>query len=204
MLKRFKVLIAPAGVALVFAGCLSGADQQAEARAEQEKRVTFITETSKSAAAAAGVNAENPFHAEIVASLDALGCPKLSRLFTDLLDFQGSEDRPLPASFVEYLACFGVSGSGTLDDIDVVYAKFENPTQLLDCICGGTGLSDLYLGGNFALTNFQGSTSAAAGVAFDGKSSSSAGSSFDGKSSSGAGSSFDGKSSSGAGTRFGR
>lgn len=181
------------GAALALAGCLSGADQQAETDVAREKRVTFVTETSLSAAEAAGVNVENPFHAEIVKSLDALGCPKLSRLFTDLADFQGTPTQTLPASFVDYLSCFGVSANGTLDDIDVVYEKFENPTQLLDCICGGTGLSDMYFGGDFSLKAFEGRTSAAAGAAFDGKSSSGSGSPFDGKSSSGAGQPFSGK-----------
>lgn len=182
--------ITAAGAALALVGCLNGAETQSEARIAQEKRVEFINESSMSVAEAAGLKASNPFHDEIVKSLDALGCPKLSRLFTDLMDYQGSVERPLPASFVDYLACFGVSGSGTPDDIDVVYTKFEDPVALLDCICGGSGLSDLYFGGNFNLTTFQGSTSAAAGTAFDGKSASGGGSAFDGKNSSGAGKPF--------------
>jgi len=153
--------ITAAGAALALVGCLNGAETQSEARIAQEKRVEFINESSMSVAEAAGLQASNPFHDEIVKSLDALGCPKLSRLFTDLLDYQGSVERPLPASFVDYLACFGVSGSGTPDDIDVVYAKFEDPVALLDCICGGSGLSEL-LEGKIELFSVQASAAAEA------------------------------------------
>lgn len=138
--------IAAVGTLFALAGCL-GADQKSEAEIAREKRVAFVNETSQSAVEAAGISLpKSAANDELAKALDQLGCPKLSKLFSDLSSFQGTWEKPLPASFLDYLSCFGINGSGTLDDIDVISEKLKNPTELLDCICGSDALSQLVAG----------------------------------------------------------
>jgi hypothetical protein len=188
---------------LGLAGCLNG-DVDAENRAADAKRVSFIEQTAPVLGKAAAE--EFPIGGnqnEIIAqNLEKIGCPKLAKLFRDMMDFQGTEDKPLPTSFTDYLSCFGVSGSGTLDDIDVVWEKFDDPEALLECICGGTGMTDYLNSVNFQWSVFQGAASTAAGSAFSGASSSSSGGGFSGSSSSSSGGGFDGSSSSASGSSF--
>lgn len=159
MNKMHGFKIAALGTVFALAGCL-GADQKSEMETAREKRVAFVNETSLSAIEAANI-AVGPSNAEIAKSLDQLGCPKLSKLFTDLSTFQGTWEKPLPQSFIEYLSCFGIQGNGTLDDIDIISEKLNNPTELLDCICGSNALSQLLVG---KIELFSAQTSAAAQV----------------------------------------
>lgn len=161
MNKMHGFKVAAVGITFALAGCL-GADQKAEMETAREKRVTFVNETSLSAVEAAGIPlAKSANNDQITQALDQLGCPKLSKLFSDLSNFQGTWEKPLPASFIDYLSCFGIQGNGTLDDIDVVYDKLQNPTALLDCICGGSALSEL-LAGKIELFSVQASAAAEA------------------------------------------
>lgn len=157
---------AAAGLALALGGCLSGADQSAEERQARANSLKFIQESSapiSTQVAAEGDNNANPFHGPILDNLEAIGCPKLANLFRDMTSYQGSVEQPFPQSFHDYLSCFGIDVNATIHDIDGVYAKFENPKELLDCICGGSGLSDL-LEGKFEVFSAQ---AAAAAESFD-------------------------------------
>jgi hypothetical protein len=173
-------------------GCMGvDRDEQAENRATDAKRLQFINETSASLAK----SAVGP----VAPDFDALGCPKLGSLFKDMVSDQGTESQPFPQSFKEYLSCFGFSGNGKPDDIDVFWEKIQNPTELLDCICGGSALSDLLAG---KLEVFSASASVAAGAAFNATQSSAAGSAFNASSSTAAGSAFNGSQSNSAGQPF--
>jgi len=185
-LKFIAATASLAGV-LALAGCLNGADQKSEAQSAHERKVTFIAQTSEAAVQAAGI----PSNAEISANLEKIGCPKLAQLFSDFSTYQGSQSKPFPPSFIEHLSCFGINGNGTIEDIDSVTAKFQNPTQLLDCMCGGSALSDLLKGNVQAWSAFDGSVKAAAS-SFDGSTKAASGS-FDG-SSKGSTGGFDGSS----------
>jgi hypothetical protein len=187
------------------AGCLSGADQSAEARQDRANGLKFIQQSSAPLTAKVGAQ-EIPSGTvtdpnEIIAeNLKKIGCPKLASLFSDLMNYTGEGE--FPSSFNEYLSCYGLSATPTQEEIDGIYEKFQNPQELLDCICGGTGLTDYLNSVNFQWSVFQGAASTAAGSAFSGASSAAAGSAFSGSSSSAGGSGFSGSQSSASGSTF--
>jgi len=150
---------------LALAGCMgvdgAGDTQEAELNAGKLK---FVQETSYSAANAAGINVSaNAENDAAIEQIRSLGCPNLADFFDEMKTFQGTETKPFPGSAKPLFACFGINGSGTLDDIDVVYEKLADLTTLLDCVCGSNALSQL-LGGKIELFSVQ---AAAAAEAFD-------------------------------------
>ena len=174
-------------------GCMGvDRDEQAES-ASNQNRIQFVQESSAGLATAAAT-ANLP-------DISALGCPNLETLFDDIATFQGSVSQPLPQSFDDYLSCFGISGSPTLDDYDGVWEKLQNPTELLDCVCGSSALSDLFRAYG-VWTVFSAQASAAAGAAFNASQSNASGSTFDATNSNAGGSGFDATSSNAGGSGF--
>jgi hypothetical protein len=187
-ITALKIFGAVASLSL--AGCLS-ASQDEPSRADANS-VKFVQESS---AGLAKANATSN-----LPDISALGCPKLEKLFEDIETFQVSEDEPLPQSFKDYLSCFGISGNPDADDYDVVWEKLQNPTELLDCICGGSGLSNAFRTQQWTL--FSASASAAAGSAFNAGASSAGGSTFNASQSNAGGSTFNANGSSAGGAEF--
>jgi hypothetical protein len=177
---HFGFKIASLAAVLALAGCMTNQDTASEkARADAAEFVNT----------SAGSLAKELAHdsGSIASQFDAIGCPKLGKLFEDFSHYTGQGE--FPQSFVDYLSCFGLSANPTAEEIDGMTEKFQNPTELLDCICGGSGLSELYNKDYLKWSAFDASTSAAASASFDGKTS--AGDTFDGKGSAGSG--FEGK-----------
>ncbi len=185
----------PAAAILSLAGCLGvEQDKTAETRQMDSQRIQFVEE---SASGLAKTVFEGDFIDGFASELERIGCPKLAQLFRDMYE-PGVEG--VPQSFRDYLACFGITGSGTVDDVDAIMDRFDNPQQLLNCICGGTGLSDLF--GDLKWTTFAAQTSSAAGAAFNASTSNAGGTGFSGGASSTAESEFDARGSNAGGTGF--
>ncbi|MCD6024505.1 MAG: hypothetical protein K0Q91_1421 [Fibrobacteria bacterium] len=180
--------IVPLVAALAIAGCMTNQDQGAETTANAEK-VKFISATTASLAqVSAGTGASS------TVDYNAIGCPKLGKLVEDLQTNTGNN---LPQSFKDFLACFGISGSGSVEDIDAISHKIQNELPaILDCICGGTGLTDILYGTGGAISAFSAASSSAAASSFS-ASGSSAGEAFNSSSSTAGGSTYTGASSNG-------
>src|SRR5690606_1476368 len=176
---------------LSLAGCLNASNEES-AHAADANSVRFVQESSAGLTKAAAT--------ATLPDISSLGCPKLEKLFKDIEGFQISMDAPVPQSFRDYLSCFGISGNPDVDDYDVVWEKLQNPTELLDCICGGPALSNAFRTQQWAV--FSASTSAAAGSAFNAGASSAGGSTFNAGASSAGGSTFDANGSSAGGAAF--
>jgi hypothetical protein len=176
---------------LAIAGCMTG--QDAAPQRDSAEAANFVKAVSVSLAQITGSsNASNIQDPEAVAAnLEAVGCPKLAKLFRDASKYTGQG--AYPESFNEVLPCFGLTASPTQEDIDGIFEKFNDPTELLDCICGGSALSDL-LSGKIEL--FSAATSSAAASSFS-ASESGAGEAFNSSSSTPGGSTYTGASSNG-------
>jgi hypothetical protein len=173
---------------LALTGCMTNEEPTRGSNADKLK---FASLTTEIAARNAQISADPTDPEAFADQLREFGCNALADVFVDISKNTSDE---LPASVQKQLGCFGISGTGTIDDVDPIMEKLQDFTTLLDCICGGTALSSAYE--RLKMTGFSGELSAAASSSFDGKSAA-ASSSFDGKSSA-AGSSFDGKSSAAA------
>jgi hypothetical protein len=186
---RSGLKVFSAAALLTLAGCMTRQDSDAE-NAANAQRLKFVNAT---AASLAKLTIGNGAGGEATVKVDynAIGCPKLAKVMEDL---QGNTGNTLPASFRDFLSCFGISGSGSLEDVDGITEKIKNDLPaILDCVCGGSALSDL-LSGKIEL--FSASASSAAASSFS-ASSSGAGESFDASSSSAGGSTYSGGSSHG-------
>jgi hypothetical protein len=184
-------------------GCMSvsqdsSQDQKSEA-ARNASAVKFVSETGISAAKFAGVTQTSQIDDpdQFADMLEEFGCPDLANVFRDLNDMTTDE---LPASVKKQLKCFGISGSGSVDDIDSISAKLEDFESVLDCICGGSALSDAFNSQKWSA--FSAATASAAGAAFSASTSAAAGSGFDASSSNAGGSGFNAGTSSAAGSGY--
>jgi hypothetical protein len=188
--------------AITLAGCLgTNGDDAAERRAFNEKQHTFAREVGVAVARSSGVSTTPGWDAkEAAKAMEQIGCPKLASLFNDFNAPTMNGD--LPASFRSVISCFEIpAGASDLNARDAIQKKFENFRGLLDCLCGGTGLTDLLAANGFNFEGFNAMTSTAAGAAFNG-SSSSLGSSYNGSSSNVAGAPYNGNSSNGNGSTY--
>ena len=185
---KFGLKTFAATTCLILAGCMStNQDQNPESQANAEKLKFVNTTTTALAQAAATQPTAGATQAPEV-DFDALGCPKLGKLMKDLGTNTGNG---LPASAEEFLACFGISGAGSVEDIDGIVKKIqEELPQILDCACGNSSLSALLAGKTIG---FSGAAAAAATSSFSGASSTGAGTGFNGTSSTGAAGGFTGK-----------
>ncbi len=160
--KLLSTAILGAGALALLSGCLSGSDLSAEARQARANDLKFIQESSAPIAAQVSPGAFD--HHDLSDQLDAIGCPKLGALFRDLFKYSleaDETDGSFPQSFVDYLACFGLKPgvAPTEAQLNEMMMKFQNPQELLNCICGGDGLS-LLLAGKIELFSAQGSAAA--------------------------------------------
>ena len=142
---------------LVLAGCMTGQDQGAESRVNAEK-LKFVNATTT--ALAQTLATQPPAGAGQPPKVDfaALGCPKLGKVMEDL---QSNTGNGLPESFKEFLGCFGIDGSGSVNDIDEITRKIqEELPAILDCACGSSALSDMFLAQEYKLFSVQASAAA--------------------------------------------
>lgn len=186
--------IVPLVAALAIAGCMTG--QEAAPERDPAEAANFVKATSSSLAQITTASDTADFRdpEAVAANFEAIGCPKLAKLFRDASSYTGQG--AYPQSFSDFLSCFGLSASPTPEDIDGIFEKFDNPEELLDCVCGGSGLADLLGGDAGKIAIFSSATSQAGASSFS-ASSSSAGEAFNGSSSSAGGSTYSGASSNG-------
>lgn len=130
-------------------GCMNPPSESEQRSELNQRRIELVNATTQAALSTANTSPGNATPAVDADQIRALGCPLLADFVEDMSTHQGTLEKPLPASAKELFGCFGITGDGTLDDIDVIYDKFKSPEQLLDCICGGDGLSRLF-GGNYS------------------------------------------------------
>jgi hypothetical protein len=197
-LKTGLKVFSAAAAALVLAGCMTNGDSNPDTRATNAQKIKFVNAAviapvaQVTAEGFPGQGGNGEVDPEMIKSkLQQLGCPRLLALFEDYLEMDEDSDE-IPKSFLEVLSCFNLKADASPDSLG---SSFTNPTEFLDCLCGGTGLSDL-LGGNAGKIALFSSASSKAGTAFS-VSSSNAGGSFNGASSKPGGSTYSGSSSNG-------
>lgn len=142
-------VLASAGLIAALGGCMSPSSENDRQRELNQHRIEFVNATTQAALVAANATPGAPAVNVDAGRIRAMGCPLLADFVEDMSAHESTPDNLFPASAKEVFGCFGIKGDGTLDDIDVIANKLNNPAELLDCICGGDGLRRL-LGGNYA------------------------------------------------------
>jgi hypothetical protein len=162
-----------AAVALSLAGCLNASQDDIA----KEEQVNLVNTTTHSLAKAAEFS-ESELGAQ---------CPKLAKLLDDLTEAMMDQSGEWPQSFRDFLDCFDLPAEPTEEDFEDFGKKMEeDPTEFLDCVCGGSALSDALKSRSFsadlsvaASTYFDASQSSAGSTSFNAANSSAASSQFD-------------------------